>query len=94
MRPVPVPDSAARAHPDEQRVVVAAPDGDLTNDSIRPVDTLTGLLDVGDAGYLRGFRVYLRPDDDDLARIAAGGHIEVTFITPQLVPFAVDVVDP
>jgi hypothetical protein len=37
---IPVPDAAKRQYPNNISRVIAAPDGDLLNDEIRPLDTL------------------------------------------------------
>jgi hypothetical protein len=71
-------------------MVVAAPDGDLTNDRIAPVEAI--VEDSADWGT-RLFTVLCEAEPGDLEALAAGGRVAVTF-WGGMVPFAVHVVRP
>lgn len=74
MRPTPIPDS--EVWEGASRRVLAAPDGDLTNRDIAPVEALvdrspsTGALNLSVRCVLEG---------DDLAKLQAGGTVWLTF---------------
>lgn len=88
MRPVPIPDQAIW-HGAVRRVF-AAPDSDLTNDTIRPVEVL---LDVVADGTPR-INVCCQLEDGDLEKLTAGGHVWISFYGGALIPFSTDVTDP
>ena len=88
MRAVPIPDEAM--WPGSRRIVMAPPDGDLTNPDIRPVEMLVDLAEsIGGLRY--STRCVLEPGD--LAKLQAGGHVWVSFYG-AVVPFSVDVTGP
>lgn len=87
MRPTPIPD--AEVWEGATRLVVAAPDGDLTNPDIAPVEALVDRAPSG----ARNLSVRCELEDDDLAKLAAGGTVWLTFWS-AMVPFAVSVVGP
>lgn len=84
MRPAPIPDD--QIVPGTVRRVVGAPDGDLTG-SIRPVEACVGRM--VDSGVLV-YHVRCIPEGDDLAKLAAGGTVWVTFLE-HMVPFDIQV---
>ncbi|GEP38869.1 hypothetical protein NPS01_25320 [Nocardioides psychrotolerans] len=86
MRPTPIPD--AEVWEGATRLVIAAPDGDLTNPDIAPVEAL---VDRGPSGA-RNLSVRCELEDDDLAKLAAGGTIWITF-WGGMVPWSASVVD-
>ena len=87
MRPVPIPNEAIWEG--ATRRVYAAPDGDLTNEVIRPVEVLVDV--AGDR--TRRINAMCALEDGDLEKLAAGGHVWVSFYG-VLVPFSVDVTGP
>lgn len=90
MRPAPIPDDAI--WDGAQRVIMSAPDGDLTNAHIPPVEVLVDSVALGGRGGLRySARCVLEPGD--LEKLAAGGHVWVSF-HGGVVPFSVDVTGP
>lgn len=95
MRPIPIPDECVG--PGVKRLVIGPPDGDLTNDRIRPVEALAGIVD----DEVR-IVVLVAFEDDELERLQrmAAGHtgpgqaaVWLTMTTPQIPPFAVEVAD-
>ncbi len=81
MRPVPIPDAEIREG--HRRVILAAPDGDLLNENIAPVEMLAALVDDQ---WVLSARFVL--EDGDLERLAAGEAFWLTF-WGGVVPFAV-----
>lgn len=86
MRPTPIPDREVWYG--ALRRVFAAPDGDLTNPDIAPVEVLADQQD-GDV------RIHVRCEleDGDLERLTAGGTVWIT-TWGGLLPFAVNVAGP
>lgn len=76
--------------PGARRIVVAPPDGDLTNNDIAPVEALIDRLEDGSPRM--SVRCVL--EDGDLAKLATGGHVWISFLAPQLIPFALTVTGP
>lgn len=88
MRPTPIPD--AEVWEGATRQVIAAPDGRLDNPDIAPVEALV------DHSPLTGHRtlsVRCVLEDDDLAKLQAGGTVWLTFWS-AMVPWAASVVGP
>ena len=71
MRPAPIPDQVA---PGTRRVVMAAPNGDLTDDNIRPVEAL-----VTQEPDARWYTVMLVLESGDLELLKAGHPIWLSF---------------
>lgn len=93
MRPVPIPAEAWATKPRFVRSVIAAPGGDLTDEAIRPVEALAG-VEPFDGVDVTAIYVALRPEGDDLARLAGGALLWLRIIgAPGLYPFAVYVAD-
>lgn len=88
MRPTPIPD--AEVWEGAERKVFAAPNGDLTDDQIRPVEALVDRSPTT-GGLTMSARCELDPGD--LEKLLAGGTVWVTF-WGAMVPWAVTVVDP
>ena len=88
MRPTPIPD--AEVWEGAERRVLGAPDGDLTNPDIAPVEALvdrsptTGALNLSVRCVL---------EEGDLEKLQAGGTIWITF-WGSMVPWAATVVEP
>jgi hypothetical protein len=81
MRPIPldIPPPAGFV-----KRVIAAPDGDLTNDQIRPVEAFVGVGEDGIPRYI--MCILLEPED--LERIKAGIHyFWLTVLGTRLSPF-------
>lgn len=89
MRPAPIPDEAIWEG--ARRVVFTAPDGDLTNPDIAPVEVLTD--QVGDTGQCR-VNVRCVLEEGDLDKLAAGGTVWLSIHGHHLHPFSLDVVGP
>lgn len=85
MRPVPIPDEAVWSG--AQRVVMGAPDGDLTNSTIAPVEVVVDRVE-STGGLCYSARCVLEPGD--LEKLQAGGHVWVSFYG-GVMPFSVDV---
>lgn len=73
MRPVPIPDELVG--PTQRRVVISAPDGDLTSTSIAPVEAL---IEYFGGSPLYSVRVAL--EEDDLIALGRGSHVWVRFM--------------
>lgn len=89
MRAAPIPDEAIWEG--ARRVVFTAPDGDLTNPDIAPVEVLV------DKGGVTGtcrinVRCVLEPGDTE--KLNAGGTVWLSIYGHQLPPFSLDVVGP
>lgn len=74
MRPAPIPDELMG--PDDERIVFAPPDGDLTNANIGPVEVLKA--QVEEIGTVFSIRCVL--EDGDLTRMAEGGVVWLSFV--------------
>lgn len=85
MRPVPIPDEAIWAG--ARRIVVAPPDGDLTNPVIAPVEALADLA-LDDTPCLS---VRCVPEAGDIEALQAGGFVWLTFYGGLMPPFALTV---
>ncbi|WP_210651326.1 hypothetical protein [Nocardioides sp. SYSU D00065] len=88
MRPTPIPD--AEFWEGATRKVIAAPDGRLDNPDIASVEAL---VDQSPATGHRTLSVRCVPEDDDLAKLQAGGTVWLTF-WGRMVPWTVTVVGP
>lgn len=86
MRPMMIPDELVQ--PGSVRRIVAAPDGDLTNDDIRPVESLI----TEGSGGLAQLSMMLELEDGELEHITAGGKIWLTMLG-GIAPFNVLVLD-
>lgn len=71
-------------------MVIAPPDGDLTNSDIAPVEAV-----IDRAESIGGIRLSVRCalEPGDLEKLAAGGHVWISFYG-HMVPFCVDVTGP
>lgn len=87
MRPAPIPDEAIWEG--AVRTVFTAPDGDLLNPTIAPVEVLVDAVSDGN----RRINVRCVLEDGDLDKLMTGGHVWVSFYG-ALVPFSVDVTAP
>lgn len=88
MRPAPIPDAAIWEG--ARRIVLSAPNGDLTDPMIPPVEMLVDRSpSIGGLRY--SARCVLEPGDLD--KLVAGGHVWVSFYG-GVAPFAVDVTGP
>jgi hypothetical protein len=87
MRPAPIPDDAI--WPGARRIVLSAPNGDLTDPDVAPVEMLADVPEsIGGIRY--SARCMLEPGD--LEKLAGGGHVWVSFYG-GVPPFCVDVTD-
>lgn len=84
MRPVPLTDSFRASLPEHRAIVIAAPDGDLTNELIAPVEAAVYVDDFPDP--VRMVAVEIALEDGDLDRLAAGGHVILTFLGVSAIP--------
>jgi hypothetical protein len=93
MNPIPIPDGwpERNLQPGEliRTVVVAAPDGDLTNPDIAPIE---GMLRRHSEDGSPVMSFLWRLDDDDLVVLAAGGHLLLTFMSSGIPVHAMQVV--
>lgn len=88
MRPAPIPEEAVWEG--GRRLVFAAPDGDLTNPDIAPVEAIVDRSDT--TGNVR-ISVRCQLEDGDLVKLAQGGYVWVSFYGGIPV-FSVDVTGP
>lgn len=72
MRPVPIPDEVI--WPGGRRLVMSAPNGDLLDPDIAPVEAIEEQVD---GRRVLSVRCALEPGD--LEKLAAGGHVWVSF---------------
>lgn len=87
MRPVPIPDELV---PDGcRRIVVGAPGGDLTDETVGAVEVVAGV----DPQMGLGQAVLLQLEDGDLDRLQDCGGLWLTLYTRQLPVFAVEIAD-
>ena len=94
MRPIPIPDDVAATHyPQGARKVVAAGDGDLTNDAVRPLEVVWEVV-VTDHGPALTATSHWQPDDADLLNLNAGGVVTLTIFGAPLPPIAVSTLAP
>lgn len=90
MRPVPIPESLVWEG--GERRVMSAPDGDLLNPDIAPVEVIVDWPVMG-GDRVPCFNVRCALDSGDLAKLAEGGHVWISFYG-QFPPFSVDVTGP
>lgn len=88
MIPIPVPDHCVPAGC--KRIVIAGPNGDLTDDQIRPVEAVVGIVD--DEPLIC---VLVELEAGELARLAALERpaVWLTVRADHLVPFSLHVAD-
>lgn len=86
MIPVTIPDELVQ--PGSVRRVIAAPDGDLTNDEIRPVESL---IKAGPDGVAQ-LSMMLQLEDGELEHLVNGGRVWLTMLG-GIAPFHVEVLD-
>lgn len=84
MRPVPIPDDVV--WPGAQRVVMNPPDGDLTG----PIRAVEAVADISPSTGVPVLSVRCALEPGDLEKLAAGGHVWVSFYG-GMPPFSVDV---
>lgn len=89
MRVTPIPDETLAIWPGGERHVVGPPDGDATG-KIRAVECL---FDVTADGVRRA-NVRCVLEGDELAMLAAGGAVWISFYAGVMVPFSVDCIGP
>ncbi|SNR33033.1 hypothetical protein [Blastococcus mobilis] len=87
MRPASIPDG--EVWDGARRIVIGAPNGDLTDPTIASVEVL---VDQAAIGPRISARCVL--EHGDLDALAAGGTVWVSFYGQQLAPFSVDVLPP
>lgn len=84
MKPRPIPDHCV---PDGcKRFTIAPAPGD--EDRVQPVEAVAGIVD----DQVR-MSVLVELEDGDLERLAQVGALWLTFVTPQMPPFAVTIAD-
>lgn len=85
MRPIPVPFHIEAAYPAAHKDVIGAPNGDLLDTEIAPVEVLhdpAAMTWKGQPGA--GFRMYWVPEEGELEALFAGGVLEITVVTEEL----------
>jgi hypothetical protein len=70
-------------------MVIAPPDGDLTNPDISPVEAIASATELG-----TWLSVRMVLDPGDLEQLAAGGVVWLSFMGGAMPPFAVAVTEP
>jgi len=86
MRPVPIPDEVI---PEGcNRFVISPPDGGLTNDRVRPVEAVAGIID----GEVH-ISMLIALEDGDIERLQSCNGIWLTMVTRQIPPFIVEIAD-
>lgn len=104
MRPIPIPDTVVMMDAGKQvdvidtatggalpRMVISPPDGDLTNDRIRPVEALVGV--DPEQGPIVTVLVALEDGDLDRLQSMERPAVWLSMYTGQIPPFAVEVAD-
>lgn len=88
MRPIPIPDECVG--PGMKRYVISAPGGDLTDDHVRPVEALAGIVD----GAAR-ICVLVAFEPGELVRAMAMPQpaVWLTMLTNQIPALSVEVAD-
>lgn len=86
MIPVTIPDELIA--PGTVRRVIAAPDGDLLNDEIRPVEALI----KADSDGIALLSMKLQLEDGDLGRLIRGGTVWLT-MRGAVAPFDIQVLE-
>ena len=88
MIPIPIPDHCVPEG--ARRLVIGPPDGDLLNDTIRPVEAVAAIVD-----QQVHICVLVALEPGELARLAAieKPAIWLTMLTPQIPPFMLHVAD-
>lgn len=85
MRPIPIPDGMAEAFEQPaERKVIAAPNGDLTNPDIAPLEAVYQVTD-------QGFQIHalIKIEEADFETLkATEGRFWLTFWTPQIPAFS------
>lgn len=88
MRPAPIPNEVVWEG--GKRVVFSAPNGDLLDDTIRPVEAIVDPATT-ERPHLVSVRCVL--EEGDLVKLAEGGHVWITF-WGGLPPFSTTVTGP
>lgn len=83
MRPIPIPDN--EVWPGTQRIIMEPPDGDLLNDTIRPVEMLFDPTAEDGIGRLHTMFVL---EEGDLEILQRGGRIWLSFMGIAIAPFS------
>jgi len=88
VRPIPIPDELQQEG--VRRIVIAPPGGDLTHDTIRPVEALAAIVPEGIC-----LTMLVALEDGDLDRLTEMRRpaVWLSMYTNQLPPFAVEVAD-
>lgn len=71
MRPIPIEDDWGEHY---RKVVMAAPDNDLTNENIAPVEVFVGPTALNSGGLINTFFIKVLLEKEDLDRLAEGQH--------------------
>lgn len=87
MRPIPIPDELVE--PGTVRRIIAAPDGDLTNDTIRAVESLIS----ADTDGIALLSMMLVLEDGELEKLQTGGGRIWLTMRGAVAPFDVRVLD-
>lgn len=87
MRPIPIPPEVV--WPGAQRRVLGAPNGDLTDDTIRPVEAI---VDVPPGLGVPCYTVLAALEPGDLGRLQAGAAVAIS-LYGHMVPISVDLLD-
>lgn len=88
MRPIPIEDGMVAEGIYTQRVVMSAPNGDLLDDDIRPVECVRRYGELGVS-----YDIVLQCEGDDLANLNANGGRLVLTMVSGVIPFDVKVPD-
>lgn len=88
MRPIPIPEAAVWAG--ARRVVMSAPNGDLLDDTVRPVEAID---EISPKLGVRILTVMCALEPGDLDILTAGGTVLISFYG-GMVPFEVNVCEP
>jgi len=87
LRPIPIPDDEVIEDPCFKRVI-AAPDGDLLSDDIRPVEAVLGPTVLGERVVLKA-SVLIQLESGDLEELTLTGRFWIHFCG-GIVPFSVE----
>jgi hypothetical protein len=85
---IPVPKLAEKLYPDYEKLVIAPPDGDLTNPECRAADMLVGQLEF--MGVVTPHRcAFFQVEPEDIDRLRSNGGVIVLSLIGVVPPFDV-----
>ena len=87
MYAIPISDEILSLYPEGSKMVISPPDGDLTNETIAPIDAIVGT-------HVEGYpciRVVFKLDDEEIERVKLGMPIMLTILGRGMPPVSLGV---